>query len=145
MSQYTRDLRNAAFYLVVLVTVAGGLVLGGVLSANRVDAGAAMQAIASVFDAEDEPQAPTRLSIAVESAREIRAALERPIPPPPPLPPITAQVAHGQFKPGNKHANRPPRLPKAALDAMASAEPPAFAQPAAPRAQLPRVELHRIY
>ena len=143
MSQDTRDLRNAAFYIVTLLALAGGLVLGGVLSAKRVDASAAMQAIASVFDG-DETQVPTRLSVSVERAREIRAALERPIPPLEPLPPITAKVAHGHIKSG-KHAARPAQLPKAALDAMASAEIPASQTAQAPRASLPRVEMHRVY
>lgn len=147
MSQETRDLGNAAVYLVALVVLAGGLVLGGILLAQRVDAGAAVDKIISVFSQDDEPEAPTRLSVAVESAREIRAALERPIAGPPPLQPITAQVAHGHFKPGRHAASgaasRPPKLPKAALDAMASAEPPSA--PPRPLVSLPRVELHRIY
>jgi hypothetical protein len=148
MSQETKDLRNAAFYLAALVLLAGGLVVGGILLAQRVDAGAAVDKIISVFSQDDDdPDAPTRLSIAVESAREIRAALERPIAGPSPLPPITAQVAHGHFKPGRHAASgaasRPLKLPKAALDAMASAEPPSAPSPS--RSSLPRVELHRIY
>lgn len=142
MSQHTRDLRNAALYFVGLLAVAGGLVIGGVMSAKRVDASSAMQVIASAFDGVDEPAAPTRLSVAVANAREIRAALDRPIPPLAPLPPITARLARGDMKP-SQHAARPLRMPKAALDAMASADIPS-AQPA-PRASLPRVELHRVY
>jgi hypothetical protein len=143
MSQDTKDLRNAAFYLIALLVLAGGLVVGGVLMAQRVDAGAAVDKIISVFNQDDEPEAPTRLSVAVERAREIRAALERPIAGPPPLQPITATVAQGHYKPGRHAASRPPKLPKAALDAMASAEPPVA--PSRSPAALPLVELHRVY
>jgi hypothetical protein len=145
MSQESKDLRNAALYLVALLLLAGGLVFGGILVSQRVNAGAAIEKIISVLNVEeDEPDAPTKLSIAVENAREIRAALARQIPPPPPLPPITAKVAHGHFKATGKHhvAKSPPKLSREALNAMASAN---MAEPPRPAAPLPRVELHRVY
>jgi hypothetical protein len=78
------------------------------------------------------------LSLAVESAREIRAALAKPIPPPPPLQPITAQLAYGHLKSGRSMVVKAPKLPRAALDAMASAD-------TGRAAPLPPVELHRVY
>ena len=54
---------------------------------------------------EPAPKEPTRLSVAVTNAREIRAALAKPIPGPDPLPPITAKLAYGHLKPGGKGIN----------------------------------------
>jgi hypothetical protein len=73
---------------------------------------------------ESTPQDTTRISHVVTTAREIRSALAKPIPGPQPLPPITAKLAYGYLMPGGKGAisiaaPRKPRLPKAALDAMA--------------------------
>ena len=135
MSRNARDLRNAGLYLFAVTALAGGLVLCGGLISTHVGAGSAIQTV--VFDREAAP-APTRLSLAVESAREIRAALARPIPPPAPLQPITAQVAYGHLKSGKSPVAKVPRLNPAALDAMASAD-------VGTQAPIPRAELHRVY
>ena len=137
MSQHMRDLRNAGVYLLTLLALVAGVIAGGALVIERNAHGTVLQTLASVFEDDDEP-GPTRLSLAVEEARQIRAKLEKPLPPPAPLPPITAQVAHGDLRSGRaslaKH--RVPRLPKDALDAMASTEL---------RSPPPRVELHKVY
>ena len=47
---------------------------------------------------------PTHLDQVVSNAREIRAALQKPIPGPEPLPPITEKVAFGHLKSGGRDA-----------------------------------------
>ena len=138
MFQHMRDLRNAGVYLLTLLALVTGVIAGGALVAERNAHGTVLQTLASLFDEPDEERAPTRLSLAVENSRQIRATLETPLPPPAPLQPITAKVAHGDLKSGRaslaKH--KVPKFPKEALDAMASSElhsPPA------------RVELHKVY
>ena len=129
-------------YLVALAAIGGALVLGGMLLAERATANGVFAGMASFLETEPE-RAPTRLSIAVENAREIQAALAKPIPPPAPLQPITAKLAYGHLKSGARAAQHRPKLPKAAMDAMASADTGAEL----PRSQaVPvRVELHRVY
>ena len=89
----------------------------------------------------------TRLSQAVANAREIRAALAKPIPRPVPLPPITAKLAYGHLKPGGNGAisvanvDRKPKLPKAGMDAMAMSV--SSSNYRASSAVVP--EMHRVY
>jgi hypothetical protein len=62
----------------------------------------------------------TLLDLRVESSREIRQALAKPIPPPEPLPPLTARAAQAL---GGALAAKPQRkLGKEARDAFASSE-----------------------
>ena len=61
---------------------------------------------------------PSRMDQMVANAREIRAALLKPVPPPEPLGPITQKPAH-PVQAVSKAIPR--RLPQAALDAYASA------------------------
>jgi hypothetical protein len=107
-----------------------------------------MATVASFFEPHGE-RPPTRLSVNVENAREIRAALAKPMPPREPLPPITAKLAYGQLKHGRAvamntsaqkitRAPKLPKVPKAGLNAMASAE-----TKSSPQAL--NVELHRVY
>ena len=63
---------------------------------------------------------PTRMDLMVANAREIRAALLKPVPPPEPLGPITQKPAHA-VQTASKAVPR--RLPPAALDAYASGAP----------------------
>jgi hypothetical protein len=93
---------------------------------------------------EPAPKEPTRLSVAVTNAREIRAALAKPIPGPDPLPPITAKLAYGHLKPGGKGVvtGNKFRLPQVADDAMAM-DLAAPKQHRARSAVLP--ELHKVY
>ena len=93
---------------------------------------------------EPAPKEPTRLSVAVTNAREIRAALAKPIPGPDPLPPITAKLAYGLLKPGGKGVvtGNKFRLPQVADDAMAM-DLAAPKQHRARSAVLP--ELHKVY
>ncbi len=143
MSQDARDLRNVGLYLIALAMVGGALVLGGVVLSERATASGTLAELASFLEPEPDP-APTRLSIAVENARAIQAALAKPIPPPAPLQPITAKLAHGHLKPGSRVAQpHRPKLPKAAMNAMASAD--AGVETPRPQATPVRVELHRVY
>ena len=76
----------------------------------------------------------TVLNGRIESAREIRRALARPVPPPDPLPPITAKLAHpekvakpdklGRVASGKTTGEKPAKLkiPAAAWNAMAKGE-----------------------
>ena len=128
MNQDVRDLRNAGLYVFVLTALAGALVIGGGIAGNRVASSSTLQSIASIFDS-DGDHSKTRVSVAVANARKIRAALEKPIPPRQALPPITAQLAIGALRPGSRMAEmqtKVPKLPRAAMDAMASADPPAL-------------------
>jgi hypothetical protein len=65
---------------------------------------------------------PTRMDLMVASAREIKAALLKPLPPPEPLGPITQKPAHAP-KAVVKAAPAPRRLPPEALNAYASGDP----------------------
>jgi hypothetical protein len=149
MSQDARDLRNAGCYLVVLLAFAAAAVFAGPPLIERAIASTDLDEIVAPFTEAESEQAPTRLSIAVDNAREIRAALAKPQPPLEPLPPITAKLAYGHLKPDAKpgsrtaHSHKRPKLPKAAMDAMASAnggadQPRSYSAPA-------QVELHRVY
>jgi hypothetical protein len=68
----------------------------------------------------------TPLELRVETAREIRAALQRPLPPIEPLPPLTRKAARETSKPvesSEAKRDRPPRAVSIeARDAMARAE-----------------------
>jgi hypothetical protein len=143
MSQHARDLRNAGLYLVVLAIVGTTLVLGGMTLGERAVASSFFSELASFLEPDPDP-APTRLSIAVENAREVQAALAKPVEPPAPLQPITAKLAHGHLKPGSRiaHPHRP-KLPRAAMNAMASARP--GAETPRPQAMPVQVDLHRAY
>lgn len=143
MSQDVRDLRNTGLYLLILIVVAALLLACGALTSQRVGLHSAAQAVASLVT-DEEPEPATKLSIAIENAREIRAALAKPVPGPDPLPPITAKLAHGHLKGGKAAARQHHafRLPKdEAMDALASAD----VAVAPSRPPLPKVELHGVY
>jgi len=63
---------------------------------------------------------PTRMDLMVASAREIRAALVKPLPQPEPLGPIAQKPAH---EPKAVAKSSPRRPPRAALEAYASGAP----------------------
>ena len=122
MNQDVRDLRNAGLYVCVLAALAGALVIGGGFMGTRVASSSTLHTIASIFDS-DEDHSKTRVSVMVANAREIRAALDKPMPPRQALPPITAQLAIGALRPGSRvAATKVPQLSAAAMDAMASAD-----------------------
>ena len=76
-------------------------------------------------------QEKTLISERIESAREIRRALARPVPPPDPLPPITAKLANSRVATEVTHFGKPKlaesgnsnpsrlKVPPAARNAMA--------------------------
>ena len=135
MSQDARDLRNAGLYLVASAVLAAGLVLGGAFFAERAIVNPAVaEIVTSAFaetgsSLETMPESmPTRLSVVVANAREIRDALAKPHPPLAPLPPITENLAYGHLKPGSHVAQssvtqRPLKLKHDAMNAMASGGP----------------------
>jgi hypothetical protein len=82
----------------------------------------------------------TALALQVETAREIRAALKRPIVVPP-LPPITAQPLHEVRSAAQEPETPRPRvqaIPAAAMDAMA------MDLPAGPQPYNPLLDRHRL-
>ena len=125
-------------YLGVVVALVGAVALG---------AGAAYQSVAAtpVDDPIAESPERTRISINVESARAIRAALAKPIVRPEPLPPITATLANPGPRTATAERERKPvkaakrpKLSNEALNAMAMDVP----QPA--RANL-EFDRHKVY
>jgi hypothetical protein len=143
MKQDVRDLRNAGLYVFALTALAGVLVIGGGFAGNRVASSSTLQSIASIFDS-DADHSQTRVSVVVANAREIRAALAKPMPPRQALPPITAQLAVGALRPGSRVAatTTQPKVPKlsaAAMAAMASADTRQRFSSAPPP------ELHKVY
>ena len=153
MSQDARDLRNAGLYLVASAVLAAGFVLGGAFFAERAIVNPAVaEIVTSAFaetgsSLETMPESmPTRLSVVVANAREIRDALAKPHPPLAPLPPITEELAYGHLKPGSRVAQssvtqRPLKLKQEAMNAMASAGP----QPETRGPASAPVDLHRVY
>jgi len=120
MRQHARDLAHTGTYLCCLGVLVAGVAYGAGASTTSIP-DALFGWLAPSVDASESQ--PTRLSVAVAHAREIREALDRGIPGPAPLPPITAKLAYGHLKPGgNGHAavaEKKPKLPKNGLDAMA--------------------------
>jgi hypothetical protein len=138
----TSDLRNAAVYLIAVMLLIGGLLTGVIALAQRVMESPLPQSVATFLDL-GEDGAPTYLHLAIENAREIRAALAKPIQSQQPLPPIAAKLAYGHLRPGNNRksavaSHKTPTLPRAALEAMASTQRTSFSPP-------PQIELHRVY
>lgn len=147
MSEYARDLRNAGIYLAGLLILSAALVFGAPPLAERAIAGGSFGGLLSSTNAASEDP-PTRLSIAVERAREIRDALAKPLPPLEPLPPITAKLAHGNLRPGARAAHHHAKLPREAMNAMAQADIGA-GEPQRPQwhqsSMAVRPDPHRIY
>ncbi len=143
MKQNVRDLRNAGLYVIALTALASALVIGGGFVGNRVASSSTLQSIASIFDP-DGDHSKTRVSVVVANAREIRAALEKPMPPRQALPPITAKLAIGALRPGSRVAAttmqpKVPMLSAAGMDAMASGDTRTRFSSGPPP------ELHRVY
>jgi hypothetical protein len=67
--------------------------------------------------------AKTLLAERIETARQIREALAKPIPPPEPLGPITARPAAQPAKAARTDGTSPPKLSRSARDAMAQDVP----------------------
>jgi hypothetical protein len=150
MNQDMRDLAHAGLYLLA----ATSLVIGGYTgAAYAVKHNHIAPVVAAALHALDTTTTPTRLSSQIESAREVRAALARPIPPPPKLPPITAKLAYGYLKPGGKDhmmavasaaPKRVPKIPNEALDAMAMQPPPVQASMGFSRQTYAPPDKHRV-
>lgn len=136
MRHYARDFATVGLYLAAVAALVGCLTMGSAVALRAFSENPRSGWLASVLGPEAEQE--TRLSQAVLDAREIRAALAKPIAVPEPLPPITAKLAFGHLRTGTSkmvHARRP-RQP--ALDAMA------MGVPASAYAYTPP-ELHKVY
>ena len=141
--QNTRDLAKAGTYLVAIGLLFGSFAVAGAALRDLPDSPFFGWATAAL-EPSTELQA-TRVSQVVANAREIRAALAKPIPRPEPLTPITAKLAYGHLKPGGNGASavtqRKPKLPKAGMEAMAMDTSPSSFR--ASSTVMP--ELHKVY
>lgn len=137
MHQDARDLAHAGLYLLSLALLLAGGYFGG---AHAISHYAEPVRIATITAILPETPDPTRLSINVATAREVRAALAKPIPGIPKLEPIAAKVAFGHYRPGGKDymtagiqqpkptaRTKRPSFPREALDAMAMQPAPVHA------------------
>ena len=135
MNRNCRDLVNAGLYLCALVLIAGSVAYA---SASAVIDGPAL--LSATPSSASAP--PTRISEVVSGARQIRAALAKPIPRPEPLPPITTKLAYGHLKPGAAtQVSARKRAPHPGHQAMARGG--SFGDFRASNAVAP--ELHRVY
>jgi hypothetical protein len=143
LRQHLRDLAHAGLYMLTLAVLLGGLTFVATAALTSLSG-----STFSEWSADPDPQEDTqenRISRVVANARQIQASLANPIPGPGPLPPITAKIAYGHLKPGAQSsqttAYRNPKIPKAALDAMAmdrsSIKQQVFSAPPP--------ELHKVY
>jgi hypothetical protein len=146
MHQDLRDLSRAGLYLLCLAV----LIIGGTYGFALVVRQSAATFVHAVLPEAGSDAELTRISELIDNAREVRASLAKPLPPLEKLPPITATVAYGHFRPGGKEylavATRKPRtpsmLPKEAMDANAMATNyRAFNS----RTTAVQPELHKVY
>ncbi len=128
-----RDLASGVIYFCAVGVLLGGVALGGAIALNIVPG---INWVEPILGA--APVQKTRLSQALLDAQEIQAALAKPIPPPAPLPPITATVAIGHLRPGSSKVVPSHRLTPPGFDAMA------LGIPDRPRAVAPP-DLHKVY
>ena len=154
MNQDTRDLAHAGLYLLSLALLLLGGYYGGAYAISHQAEPVRIAAISAISP--DTPE-PTRLSVNVATAREVRAALAKPIPGPPKLEPITAKVAFGHYRPGGKDymtaAVQQPKpkakakrrsIPREALDAMAMQPAPVHAGFGFSQQTYVRPDKHRV-
>jgi hypothetical protein len=124
MSEGMMNNRSSILSLAMYVAVAGTLV-GGI--------GVALTVVAStVVSHEAVARAKTPFEIQLESAREVREALAKPIPAPQPLPQITAKLEKPVAKVAATRPLSPKRNTEVAMrqsrQAFASIDPPAQPQ-----------------
>ena len=134
-------IRNLSLYLITV-----GLILGGLIISLPIIIFHSLQAIGS------EQIERTRLEEIVDTAREIRQALARPIPQPPPLEPITQKPAHAVGSRMVEHQS--PQKPKVYVrgrrtptDALPSAAMDSFAmeqRSTSPQESYPTVDRHAV-
>jgi hypothetical protein len=143
LRQHLRDLAHAGFYLLTLGALLGGLTFVATAALTNLSDSTLAEWLTDSDPQEDTQE--TRISRVVANARQIQASLANPIPGPGPLPPITAKIAYGHLKPGAQNsqttAYRTPKIPKAALDAMAMDRSSIMQQVFS----APPPELHKVY
>ena len=125
MRQNMRDLAHAGIYLCCLCAIIASVIVASAVAFREVPNSVLFEWLHHDLSGPAERNG-SHLSATIKNAREIQAALAKPIPAPSPLPPITAQLAYGYLKPGasaqmmardQKPEKR--RLPKAAMEAFA--------------------------
>ena len=146
MQNNLHDLTHAGAYLSGAALLFGSIAFAAPAVLKEIPASNLMLNWAAAL--EPAPPEPTRLSVVVANAREIRASLAKPIPKVEPLPPITAKLAYGYLRPGASGAKamlaQSAKLPIASLDAMAMAMDTSAAKRfGASSAVAP--ELHKVY
>ena len=143
MQEYARDLTHVGIYFVTLAALIGGIAWGASAAVETLAANPALQTISELLEP-DKDEEQSKISHMIESSREIRDALARPVTGPAPLPAITASVEHGNLiarASHHSHARRTPKkIPREALDAMAQGP-----QTTNPVQVNPQFNLHRIY
>jgi hypothetical protein len=140
MPQYGRDLTGVTAYFAAIAMLLGGIAWGVATAADALASSPAAQALSALLEADNDAER-SKISHMIESSREIRAALAKPVLRRP-LPPITASVERGHLRPGaGRHASRPKsKIPREALDAMAQGM-----WTASPRRTDPQFDLHKVY
>jgi hypothetical protein len=95
MHQHYRDLAHPGTYLLCLAL----LIVGGTYGSVYAFTSSGQDFLESVLPLNADDDQRTRIGEVVATAREVREALARPLPPLEKLPPITATVAYGHLRP----------------------------------------------
>ena len=148
--QDVRDLAKVATYFIAATVILSSVAYGSVAALRELSDTPFLSWATAASEPSEKPL--TRLDSVVNNAREIRAALEKPIPRAEPLSPITAKLAYGHLKPGGNgatavaaitvNAQRKLKIPKAAMNAMAMDTSTSFGSQASSAV---RADLHKVY
>jgi hypothetical protein len=145
MRRDRRDLAHAGAYLCAVALLIGAVGVAGAVALSEAAQAPLFGWFAAMTGSPSQEQEHDRIKDIAASAREIRAALARPVAVPEPLPPITAKLAHGNLRPGAPGARTmaPSRraLSSEARDAMAM-DAPSF-RSGLRGAVIP--DLHKVY
>jgi len=116
--QDKRDLGYAGAYVLSGGLLLGSMAFAGAAAWSEMQESPFVSWVASTLEI-SRNQPSTRMTLLIDNAREIRAALAKPIPRPEPLPLITAKLAYGHLKPGASGATAIAQQGKAGMNAMA--------------------------
>ena len=138
MRQDTRDLAHSGLYLCCLALLVGSVAFAGAAAVSEAS-DSPLFGWATTVEQAGAPET-THISRGVANAREIRAALARPIPGPEALQPITEKLAYGHLRRGGANAMARAQLPKEGVAGPADAPVVSYR---ASNAVIP--ELHKVY
>ena len=144
MKQDFHDLVYAGIYLCAVTLASGVVVVAGAAGLRAGLDTPVLERLASALGPENKGE--TWLNEAMRNAQEIKAAISRPIPPPEPLPPITAKLAYGNLLPGRSHATAVKPISRKAQNAMAMEHRAPYGDDLGPaRRTFVPPELHKVY